>query len=76
MTDARDHFYIGRCMTCDWWEEYSRAPFKAKKETRSHAKRRRMHQTCVIDVTELSVIAKYEFAQRSLFSDMDDEPPF
>lgn len=76
MTDARDHFYIGRCMTCDWVEDYPRAPLKAKKEARHHAKVRRMHQTCVIDVTELRVVAKYEMRQRALFGDADDEPPF
>lgn len=76
MTDARGHFYIGRCMTCDWWEEYSRAPFKAKKETRHHAKVHRMHETCVIDVTALEIIAKYELKQRALWGDDQAEPPF
>lgn len=76
MTDARTHFYIGRCMTCDWVQDYPRAPLRARKEARSHAKRRRLHETCVIDVTELSVLAKYQYTQRSLFSDMDDEAPF
>lgn len=76
MTDARYHYYIGRCMTCDWVQEYPRAPFKAKKETHSHAKRRKGHQTCVIDVTALDVVAKYEVKQRELFSVDDDEPPF
>lgn len=76
MTDARDHYYIGRCMTCDWVREYPRAPLKAKKETRSHAKRARKHETCVIDVTALEVVAKYRLDERTLFDDLDDEPPF
>lgn len=76
MTDARDHFYIGRCMTCEWWEEYPRTPLKAKKETRHHAKVHRMHQTCVIDVTALEIIAKYELKQRGLWDDDQAKPPF
>lgn len=74
--DAREHYYVGRCLTCDWVKTYPCAPLKAKKETRSHAKRKRKHQTCVINLSTLEVIAKYELNERTLFDDVDDEPPF
>lgn len=76
MTDARCHYYVARCMSCDWFETYNGAQLKAKKDARLHAKCKRMHETVVMDLTRLETIARYRIAQRALFTVLDDEPPF
>lgn len=73
--DPRQHVFLTRCETCSsWFEVHERAPLKADKSARSHARRRKGHRAYVVDLTRLEVVNRYRYEPTQ--PTFDDVPPF
>lgn len=71
----RDHYYMGVC-SCQKVVEFGRAPMKAHKEMKTHARRAPGHAALVIDMTALRQVARYQFERLDLRVHGEDQPPF
>lgn len=83
----RDHYYLSVCKgkwspeqgsadaSCDWYVECGKAPFKAQREAKAHARRWPDHETNVIDLSSLKCVTTYRFSAMDGMTGSRDQDP-
>jgi hypothetical protein len=82
----RDHYFLSVCKglfspergsadaSCPWYEACGRAPLRAQRTAKTHAKRHPDHEVNVINLSLMECVTTYRF---SAMDDVEnDEPPF
>jgi hypothetical protein len=68
----RNDQFFSYCNQCGWYELCGKAPFKAQRVARTHAKRNKRHKTSVLNVTRLEIVVSHYYVPLEVVS----EPPF